>query len=270
MFWSGESLWCELRLVFCFHSVLRVEGAINTKHFWAWFVLTRGSHQMNWTWGFASTENVEFTGSWLFPREHCPTIAILRGLQVVLTLATAVKELVENAVDAGADTIEVRLKEYGSEVSERQRETILAWFAVLRTFQAALVWTFTKFWKFLTLCSFPFVAVSWSKRQWLWGGGKQLCRADTETPHLQAEGFLRLDECWNFWLPWRSFEVCKKTFFFSLMSPNLNKRNSASGDCRLNSTELNFLCSVSFSPCQTMRGSQWIAVHCALWARCLW
>ena len=36
--------------------------------------------------------------------------------QVVLTLATAVKELVENSVDAGANTIEIRLKEYGSEV----------------------------------------------------------------------------------------------------------------------------------------------------------
>eukprot|EP00798_Chlamydomonas_sp_ICE-L_P008061 gene8061-1297_t len=38
--------------------------------------------------------------------------------QVILDLATASKELVENAVDAGATNIEVRLKEYGSEMIE--------------------------------------------------------------------------------------------------------------------------------------------------------
>lgn len=40
------------------------------------------------------------------------------NLQVVLSLATAVKELIENAIDAGATQIDVRLKEYGSELVE--------------------------------------------------------------------------------------------------------------------------------------------------------
>ncbi|KAM4025065.1 mismatch repair endonuclease PMS2 [Anomaloglossus baeobatrachus] len=38
--------------------------------------------------------------------------------QVVLSLATAVKELVENSIDAGATTIEIKLKEYGAELIE--------------------------------------------------------------------------------------------------------------------------------------------------------
>ncbi|XP_054285964.1 mismatch repair endonuclease PMS2-like [Macrosteles quadrilineatus] len=38
--------------------------------------------------------------------------------QVVLNLAVAVKELVENSLDAGATVIDVRLKEYGSELIE--------------------------------------------------------------------------------------------------------------------------------------------------------
>ncbi|XP_006813556.1 mismatch repair endonuclease PMS2-like, partial [Saccoglossus kowalevskii] len=38
--------------------------------------------------------------------------------QVVLNLATAVKELVENSLDAGATNIEIRLKEYGCELLE--------------------------------------------------------------------------------------------------------------------------------------------------------
>ncbi|ESO84069.1 hypothetical protein LOTGIDRAFT_108533, partial [Lottia gigantea] len=38
--------------------------------------------------------------------------------QVVLTLAVAVKELVENSVDAGATSVDIKLKEYGSECIE--------------------------------------------------------------------------------------------------------------------------------------------------------
>ena len=38
--------------------------------------------------------------------------------QVIFDLATAVKELVENGIDAGASSIDIRLKEYGSELIE--------------------------------------------------------------------------------------------------------------------------------------------------------
>jgi DNA mismatch repair protein PMS2 len=38
--------------------------------------------------------------------------------QVVLDLSTAVKELVENAIDAGATQIEVRLRNHGADVIE--------------------------------------------------------------------------------------------------------------------------------------------------------
>lgn len=38
--------------------------------------------------------------------------------QVVLTLATAVKELLENSIDAGATSIDIKLKEYGAEFIE--------------------------------------------------------------------------------------------------------------------------------------------------------
>ena len=38
--------------------------------------------------------------------------------QVVVTLATAVKELVENSIDAGASNIDIRLVEYGSKSIE--------------------------------------------------------------------------------------------------------------------------------------------------------
>nr|XP_015215805.1 PREDICTED: mismatch repair endonuclease PMS2 [Lepisosteus oculatus] len=38
--------------------------------------------------------------------------------QVVLNLATAVKELVENSIDAGATNVEIKLREYGTELVE--------------------------------------------------------------------------------------------------------------------------------------------------------
>ena len=38
--------------------------------------------------------------------------------QVIISLANAVKELVENSLDAGAKSIEIRLKQYGSESIE--------------------------------------------------------------------------------------------------------------------------------------------------------
>lgn len=45
-------------------------------------------------------------------------INFLVSLQVVLNLATAVKELLENSLDAGATTIQIKLEEYGSESIE--------------------------------------------------------------------------------------------------------------------------------------------------------
>lgn len=38
--------------------------------------------------------------------------------QVIINLANAVKELVENSLDAGARSIEIKLKNYGSESIE--------------------------------------------------------------------------------------------------------------------------------------------------------
>ncbi len=38
--------------------------------------------------------------------------------QVIINLANGVKELIENSLDAGAKTIEIRLKNYGSDSIE--------------------------------------------------------------------------------------------------------------------------------------------------------
>ena len=39
-------------------------------------------------------------------------------VQVVLTLATAVKELLENSIDAGATAVDIRLVDHGSTLVE--------------------------------------------------------------------------------------------------------------------------------------------------------
>jgi DNA mismatch repair protein PMS2 len=46
------------------------------------------------------------------------TLNRICGGQVVIDLSGAVKELVENALDAGATSVEVRLREFGSELLE--------------------------------------------------------------------------------------------------------------------------------------------------------
>lgn len=38
--------------------------------------------------------------------------------QVIVSLSSAVKELIENSLDAGAKNVEIRLKEFGSESIE--------------------------------------------------------------------------------------------------------------------------------------------------------
>lgn len=38
--------------------------------------------------------------------------------QVIINLANAVKELIENSLDAGSKTVEIRLKNYGSDSIE--------------------------------------------------------------------------------------------------------------------------------------------------------
>ena len=52
--------------------------------------------------------------------KHIDTDSIKRicSGQVIVDLATAVKELVENSLDSGATTIEIRLKEMGTESIE--------------------------------------------------------------------------------------------------------------------------------------------------------
>lgn len=66
-----------------------------------------------------NTENstVSFPADVIKPINKSTVHRICSG-QVVLSLAIAVKELIENSLDAGANKIEVRLKEYGSELIE--------------------------------------------------------------------------------------------------------------------------------------------------------
>ena len=52
-------------------------------------------------------------------------------VQVVLTLATAVKELLENSVDAGATAVDIRLVEHGSVLVEVPGK-ILAFFTFIQ------------------------------------------------------------------------------------------------------------------------------------------
>lgn len=40
------------------------------------------------------------------------------SMQVVLTLGTAIKELVENSIDAGATSVEIRLRDHGISLIE--------------------------------------------------------------------------------------------------------------------------------------------------------
>lgn len=46
------------------------------------------------------------------------SVAKICSGQVILDLSTAVKELVENALDAGASSVEVRLREHGLQLIE--------------------------------------------------------------------------------------------------------------------------------------------------------
>jgi len=60
---------------------------------------------------------VEKTSTTIAPIDPSSVHRICSG-QVIVDLATAVKELIENSLDAGATAIDIRLKEYGSEVIE--------------------------------------------------------------------------------------------------------------------------------------------------------
>lgn len=46
------------------------------------------------------------------------SVAKICSGQVILDLSTAVKELVENALDAGATSVEIRLREHGRQLIE--------------------------------------------------------------------------------------------------------------------------------------------------------
>nr|CAD7428416.1 unnamed protein product [Timema monikensis] len=65
---------------------------------------------------FASSATTEKSG--MIQAINKDTVHQICSGQVVLNLATAVKELVENSLDAGATSIDIRLKEFGSELIE--------------------------------------------------------------------------------------------------------------------------------------------------------
>jgi DNA mismatch repair protein PMS2 len=55
------------------------------------------------------------------------SVAKICSGQVILDLSTAVKELVENALDAGASSVEVRLREHGLALIEVSSSSCCWW-----------------------------------------------------------------------------------------------------------------------------------------------
>ena len=72
--------------------------------------------------------------------------------QVIISLSNAVKELIENSLDAGATNVEIRLKEFGSEsieviddgpgVEESEYETISLFFVQVFLLKALNIFSY--------------------------------------------------------------------------------------------------------------------------------